>query len=47
MLGMYFVITKLLGRTEMKVMVTAVGTFSVGSTVLAVDGLYTERPFIL
>ena len=46
MLGMYFVITKLLGRTEMKVMVTAVGTFSVGITV---DGLYiaNSSPFIL
>ena len=29
MLGMYLVITKLLGRAEQKVLVTAVGTFAV------------------
>ena len=28
-LGIYFVITRLLGRTEMKIMVTAVGKLSV------------------
>ena len=28
MLGLYFVITKLLGRSEMKVMITAVGNLS-------------------